>query len=130
MASAGIRLSARPCSIVLLSSPCGCLRYNRQPFATLPRLGLEMDSKTAESQAPRRPRVEDDYLVRGAGRFVDDAHEPHQAYAAFVRSAHAMARIRGITTGNAKKARGVLCVLTAVDMDAAGVGNVGRHAPP
>src|SRR5215212_6206376 len=129
MASAAIRLPTRPCSIVLLSSPRGCLRYNRQPFATLPRLGLEMDSKTAESHTPRRPRVEDDYLVRGAGRFVDDAHEPHQAYATFVRSAHAMARIRGITNDDAKKVRGVLAILTAADMDAAGVGNVGRHAP-
>jgi carbon-monoxide dehydrogenase large subunit len=88
-----------------------------------------MDSKTAESHAPRRPRVEDDCLVRGAGRFVDDAHEPRQAYAAFVRSPHAMAHIRGITIDDAKKSRGVLAVLTAADMEAAGVGNVGRHAP-
>jgi carbon-monoxide dehydrogenase large subunit len=73
--------------------------------------------------------VEDDYLVRGAGRFVDDAYEPRQAYAAFVRSPHAMAHIRGITTDEAKKSRGVLAVLTAADMEAAGVGNVGRHAP-
>jgi carbon-monoxide dehydrogenase large subunit len=88
-----------------------------------------MDSKTAETHAPRHPRVEDDYLVRGAGRFVDDAPENGQAYAAFVRSPHAMARIHGITTDDAKKVRGVLAFLTATDMDVAGVGNVGRHAP-
>ena len=39
------------------------------------------------------PRVEDDYLVRGAGRFVADAPQPGQAAAAFVRSPHAHARI-------------------------------------
>jgi carbon-monoxide dehydrogenase large subunit len=88
-----------------------------------------MDSKTANIRVPHHPRVEDDYLVRGAGRFVDDAHEPGQAYAAFVRSPHAMARIRGITSDDAKKVRGVLAILIAADMDAAGVGNVGRHAP-
>src|SRR3954465_6368825 len=88
-----------------------------------------MDSKTTETHAPRHPRVEDDYLVRGAGRFVDDAHEPGQAYAAFVRSPHAMAQIRGVAIDEAKKAPGVLAVLTAADMDAAGVGNVGPPHP-
>ncbi len=33
------------------------------------------------------------------------------------------------TIDEAKKAPGVLAVLTAADMDAAGVGNVGRHPP-
>ncbi len=53
-----------------------------------------MDAKTAVNRARRGPRIEDDYLVRGAGRFVADAPEPGQAYAAFVRSPHAFARIR------------------------------------
>jgi carbon-monoxide dehydrogenase large subunit len=105
------------------------LGYNRQPFATLPRLEVEMDSKTTASHAPRRPRVEDDYLVRGAGRFAADVSQPGQAYAAFVRSPHAFAHIRGVAIDEAKNAPGVLAVLTAADMDAAGVGNVGRHAP-
>jgi carbon-monoxide dehydrogenase large subunit len=88
-----------------------------------------MDSETAESRPHNRPRIEDDVLVRGAGRFVDDAAQEGQLYAHFVRSPHAFARIRGIEIEAAKKARGVVAVLTAKDMDAAGVGNVGRHGP-
>jgi carbon-monoxide dehydrogenase large subunit len=92
-------------------------------------LELDMDSKTPASRTPHRPRVEDDYLVRGAGRFVADAPQPGQTYAAFVRSPHAFARVLGIDNASAKNVPGVLAVLTGADMDAAGVGNVGRHAP-
>ena len=38
--------------------------------------------------------MEDDALVRGLGRFVEDAPQPNQAYGVFVRSPHAHARIR------------------------------------
>jgi aerobic carbon-monoxide dehydrogenase large subunit len=75
------------------------------------------------------PRVEDDALVRGVGRFIADAPEPDQAYAAFVRSPHACARIVRIDIDAARRAKGVVAVLTGTDMDAAVVGNVGRHAP-
>jgi aerobic carbon-monoxide dehydrogenase large subunit len=88
-----------------------------------------MDSKTTQSHTPHRPRVEDDVLVRGAGHFIADRPEPRQAHAYFVRSPHAFAHIRGIDLDAAKSAPDVLAVLTAADMDAAGVGNVGRHAP-
>jgi carbon-monoxide dehydrogenase large subunit len=88
-----------------------------------------MDSSQAASRAHGGPRVEDDALVRGAGHFVADRPEPGQVYAAFVRSPHAFARIRSINGDAARRAGGVLAVLTAADLDAAGVGNVGRHPP-
>src|SRR5215469_3863157 len=88
-----------------------------------------MDSKTAASHPRHQPRVEDDALVRGAGHFVADRREPNLAYAAFVRSPHAFAHIRAIDVTRARQAAGVLAVLTAADMAAAGVGNVGRHPP-
>src|SRR5262245_20564904 len=88
-----------------------------------------MDSTASGSPTPHTIRVEDDALVRGAGRFVADAPEPGQAYAQFVRSPHACARIRSIDIEAAKRVPGVLAVLTDADMDAAGVGNVGRHPP-
>src|ERR1700757_188947 len=72
-------------------------------------------------------RVEDDPLVRGMGRYIADAPLPNQAYAYFVRSPHAFARIVGVDTSAALKAPGVVGVLTAKDMD--GVGNLGRHPP-
>ena len=85
-----------------------------------------MDSKTEHHH---EPRVEDDYLVRGAGRFVADAPEPNQAAAAFVRSPHAHARIRGIDVEAARKVKGVLAIVTGADVDAAGFGSVTRHPP-
>ena len=45
------------------------------------------------ARSKHEPRVEDDALVRGAGRFMDDPRLPNQAYAAFVRSPHAHARV-------------------------------------
>jgi len=88
-----------------------------------------MDTKTAASRAHHQPRIEDDYLVRGAGRFVADGAEPGQAYAAFMRSPHAFARIVSVDIAEARRGKGVIAVLTGKDMEAAGVGNVGRHAP-
>ncbi len=54
-----------------------------------------MDSKTTSNvkHGIREVRLEDDALVRGAGRFVDDARYPNQAFAAFLRSPHAHAKI-------------------------------------
>ena len=75
------------------------------------------------------PRVEDDALVRGRGHFVDDPLLPNQAYAAFVRSPHAHARVLAVRTDAARAAKQVLAVLTAADMKAAGVTSVSRHPP-
>jgi carbon-monoxide dehydrogenase large subunit len=88
-----------------------------------------MDSKSDPTRAHHQPRVEDDYLVRGAGHFAADVIEPGQAYAVFVRSPHACARIRSLDIEAARSSPGVLAVLTGADMEAAGVGNVGRHPP-
>jgi len=72
-------------------------------------------------------RVEDDALVRGAGRFVDDDVSEARLFGAFVRSPHAFARIVTVDTAAARTAPGVVAVLTAADM--AGVGNVSAHPP-
>src|SRR6516164_6165555 len=74
-------------------------------------------------------RVEDDALLRGQGRFVDDDGEQGHAFGVFVRSPHAFARIRGIDTSEARSAKGVLAVLAAADIKAAGIGNVSAHPP-
>ena len=76
-----------------------------------------MDSKTVESRAQHQPRLEDDPLVRGLGRYAADAPLAGQAYAYFVRSPHAFADIRSIDTAAAKAVPGVLAVLTAADME-------------
>src|SRR5690349_11176032 len=78
---------------------------------------------------PFEPRDEDRRLLTGAGRFCDDEREAGEAHAVFVRSPHAFAAIRGIDVGAARALPGVLAVLTAADMGAAGVGNVTLASP-
>ncbi len=85
-----------------------------------------MDAKIY-GRAAHGPRVEDDTLVRGHGRYAADAPLPDQAWACFVRSPHAFARIVSIDTAAARAAPFVYGVLTAADME--GVGNLGRHPP-
>src|SRR5580704_10859745 len=82
---------------------------------------------TTQHHEPKHVRVEDNVLVRGYGRYVADAPLPNQAYAHFVRSPHAFARIVSIDTAVALNAPGVVGVLTAKDME--GTGNLGRHPP-
>ena len=84
---------------------------------------------TSPARTKHEPRVEDDALVRGGGSFMDDPRLPNQAYAAFVRSPHAHARILSVSSDAARAAKKVLAVLTAEDMKAAGVGSVARHPP-
>jgi aerobic carbon-monoxide dehydrogenase large subunit len=75
-------------------------------------------------------RVEDEPLLRGRGRFVEDAPLPDQAYGCFVRSPHAHAKILGIDAAAARAAGGVLAVFTAADMAGAGAGGpITRHFP-
>ena len=76
-----------------------------------------------------QPRDEDQKLLTGAGRFLDDEREAGAAHGVFVRSPHAFAAIRSIDTAVAQGAPGVLAVLTAADLAREGVGNVSVIAP-
>ncbi|MBV8118725.1 MAG: xanthine dehydrogenase family protein molybdopterin-binding subunit, partial [Alphaproteobacteria bacterium] len=60
-------------------------------------------------------RFEDQRLLTGKGRFQDDVALPRQAYAVFVRSPHAHAKIRGIDIAAAARAPGILAVYTGAD---------------
>jgi len=82
---------------------------------------------TTDQRATYHPRVEDNALVRGLGRYAADVPLPNQAYAYFVRSPHAFARIVSVDIAAAASAPGVVGVLTAKDM--AGTGSIGRHPP-
>ena len=86
-----------------------------------------MDSKTELKHGAREVRLEDDALVRGNGKFIDDARFPNQSFAIFVRSPHAHARIVSVDVAEASKATGVLAVLTAADMQ--GLATAGKHPP-
>jgi carbon-monoxide dehydrogenase large subunit len=69
-------------------------------------------------------RVEDADLVRGAARYTDDFELAGAAHACILRSPHAHANILGIDTAQARKAPGVLAVLTAQDAAADGLGEI------
>ncbi len=68
------------------------------------------------------PREEDPYLLRGAGRYVDDVRLLDLARAVFVRSPHPHARIRAIDIEAAKAAPGVLLVLTGESPEVTALG--------
>src|SRR5215475_7881284 len=61
-------------------------------------------------------RREDPRFITGRGQYVDDVKIPGMTYAAFVRSPHAHARIRGIDVAAAKAHPGVVAVFTGQDM--------------
>jgi aerobic carbon-monoxide dehydrogenase large subunit len=61
------------------------------------------------------PREEDPYLVRGAGRYVDDVTIAGQLRGYVLRSPHAHARIRTIDVAAAQAMPGVRLVLTGRD---------------
>src|SRR5262245_47381097 len=64
----------------------------------------------------RIPRIEDEPLLRGQGRFIDDMTVPGLLHAAFVRSPHAHASIRRVNKDAALALPGVRAVLTLDDL--------------
>jgi carbon-monoxide dehydrogenase large subunit len=71
-------------------------------------------------EGTRQLRVEDEALLKGLGRYTSDTHEPRQAQAVFLRAPMAAAEIRSIDVAAARKAPGVLAVLTSDDLAATG----------
>ena len=61
-------------------------------------------------------RKEDQRLVTGRGRYVEDLHFPGMLHAAFVRSPHAHARVASIDAAAARAMPGVIAVYTARDL--------------
>src|ERR1700675_3465298 len=75
------------------------------------------------------PREEDPYLVRGAGRYVDDVQAVAQARAHVLRSPHGHARIMSIDATEAREKPDVLLVLTGEDAEVVRLGMLRRHTP-
>ncbi len=61
-------------------------------------------------------RLEDEDLLRGKGRFIDDIAFPGMVHAAFVRSPHGHAELTAIDTAAALALPGVAAVLTLADL--------------
>jgi carbon-monoxide dehydrogenase large subunit len=72
-------------------------------------------------------RFEDPRLIQGGGRYTDDIKLPGMAHGVVLRSQHAHAKIKSLDVTAAKAAPGVLCVLTAADIKAAGFSDLPGH---
>jgi carbon-monoxide dehydrogenase large subunit len=72
----------------------------------------------------RVKRKEDKRYITGKGRYTDDIRMENQAYAAFVRSPHAHARLKGIDASAALAMDGVIAVLDGATMTADGIGGI------
>jgi aerobic carbon-monoxide dehydrogenase large subunit len=75
------------------------------------------------------PREEDPYLVRGAGRYVDDVTADRQVRGYVLRSPHAHARILRIGVTPAKAMPGVVAVLTGDDAEVIKLGPLQPKMP-
>jgi 2-furoyl-CoA dehydrogenase large subunit len=90
-----------------------------------------MSAATAEWLGQSIERVEDAALLTGRGRYIDDLGlRPGTLHAAILRSSHAHAHLRSVDTDAARKAPGVVSVITAVDVTTLGASLVvGVKAP-
>ena len=68
------------------------------------------------------PRAEDQYLLRGKGRYTDDVNLPGQTHAYILRSPIAHGIIRSIDAASAKKLAGVLAIYTSENLKTRGYG--------
>src|SRR6516165_6617015 len=97
--------------------------YNRAPHVKpSPNLEPDMDSQTVERRAQHQPRLQDDPLVRGLGRYAADAPMSGETQAYFLRSPHPFADIRSIHTAAVKAVPAVVSVDRVTEME--GIGNV------
>ncbi|MFZ8940530.1 MAG: xanthine dehydrogenase family protein molybdopterin-binding subunit [Gemmobacter sp.] len=78
----------------------------------------------SEGIGARVKRKEDKRFITGKGRYTDDIRMENQAYAAFVRSPHAHARVTGIDRAAAEAMEGVSAVLTGPELVADKIGNL------
>jgi carbon-monoxide dehydrogenase large subunit len=86
--------------------------------------GMTVESPLRERTASWRaigtalPRKEDERLLTGTARFLDDLEIPGALHATFVRSPHGHARIRAIDVEEARRAPGVVAVVTGRELAA------------
>ena len=78
------------------------------------------------------PRTEDQRMVTGHGRYIDDLNKPGMVHAAFVRSTVASGRIVDLDASEARGMPGVIAVLTAAETNSPSHQLAGRapdHTP-
>ena len=101
-------------------------RFRREPSSEF----LTQYTRSMANSSPRYARfgsgqavlrVEDEALLKGAGRFADDVDAPGQSHVVFLRSPHPHARVLAIDVAAAAAMPGVIAVVTGEDLVRAGV---------
>jgi carbon-monoxide dehydrogenase large subunit len=77
--------------------------------------------QNADTASARFSRLEDDRLLRGAGRFLANLRLDGMLHAAIVRAQHAHARLKEVAIGEAAAMPGVVGVFAGPDLVAAGL---------
>ena len=78
----------------------------------------------AQGIGARVARKEDRRFITGRGKYTDDIRMENQAYAAFVRSPHAHAKVTGIDSAAAAEMEGVIAIHTGPELKADGIGDI------
>ena len=84
-------------------------------------IDLPSDVATRFGSGRAVPRIEDEGLLKGIGRYADDVQMEGTLRAVFVRSPHPHARIVSVETSAATAMPGVAQVVTGADLQRAGV---------
>lgn len=71
---------------------------------------------SGHSFGKRVPRADDERLLRGNGKYIDDVPYPNALEAVFVRSPHAHARVLSVNLEDARSAPGVVAAYSAEDL--------------
>ena len=79
--------------------------------------GLDGDGIAARWVGQRMLRSEDQRMITGHGRYVDDRQKPGMVHATFVRSTVARGRIVSLDVSEARRAPGVIAVFTAAELN-------------
>jgi len=79
---------------------------------------------TDQGIGARVKRTEDKRFTTGHGRYTDDIRADNQAYAAFVRSQFAHAKVTSIDASAAEAMEGVIAVLNGAQLTGDGIGNI------
>ena len=111
-----------------VSEPVGEFRQESRIAPAEAPAGLAGDATAARWVGERMPRVEDQRMITGHGRYVDDLAKPGMVHATFVRSTVARGRITGLDVSEARRAPGVIAVLTAAEVNPR-VHQLGRTVP-
>src|ERR1044072_8017546 len=104
---------------------CRCTGYQNIVDAIVETSGGKLEPRTHHAHAAsskfigaRVERAEDNELLAGKGVFVDDIDLPGMLHAYVVRSVHARAKILRVDSSAAKRAAGVVDVVTFEDLGA------------